>query len=119
MRLASFKQSARKKTHLHIFIIAKLSLNSTQSQLKLRLRLALFPADPPTHPHGTVGSKTSLGELLTVSRPLNHHFKTTLRKTMPRLYKDYLNTALRPSNPPLVTNSRLLEKLFKTMPWTP
>ena len=93
--------------------------DSTQSQLKLRLRLALIPADPPTHPPGTVVSRTSVGVLLTVSRPLNDHFMTTLRKTMPRLFKNYLNTTLRPPNPPFHTTSRLLEKLLKIMPRTP
>ena len=79
---------------------AQPQLDSTQSQLKLRLRLALFPADPPTHrppsyppdhpatqPPGTVVS--SLGVILTVSRPLDDHFKTTLRRTMTTLFQDY------------------------------
>ena len=61
--------------------------SSASTQLKLRLRLALFPADLPSHPATlpprTVVSRTSFGVLLTVSRPLNEHFKTT--KTMPRL----------------------------------
>ena len=71
---------------------AQSQLNSTQPQLKLRLRLALFSADPTTHPATrpprTVVSKASVGVLLTVSRPLNDHFKTTVRKTMPKLFKD-------------------------------
>ena len=80
----------------HIFFILQCWIlpgsASTQSQLKVRLMLALFPADPPTHPAprpptrptGTVVYRTSLGVLLTVSRPLNAHFQTTLRKNMSR-----------------------------------
>ena len=64
-----------------IYCQAQPQLNSTQPQLKLRLRLALDPVDPS----GTVVSKTSVGVLLTVLRPLNDHFKTTVRKTMSRL----------------------------------
>ena len=40
-------------------------------------------------------------------------FKTTLRKTMSRLFQDFFNTTLKPPKTPLITPSSLLEDYLK------